>query len=140
MVERCGARLPKSPAKSARAAAHSEAALAAYLRRTRCRLHPVPGCTRCRFHGGLSTGPRTEAGKARTIAAMVAGRDRWIARMRAQGEPIGCGRHRSGRNSSLEEREQAAFEKRRKREARAVRRQIRAEREAHRRSPIAVSD
>lgn len=28
-----------------------------------CHLAPVPGKARCRFHGGKSTGPKTEAGK-----------------------------------------------------------------------------
>jgi hypothetical protein len=28
-----------------------------------CPLAPVPGKTRCKWHGGASTGPRTEAGK-----------------------------------------------------------------------------
>lgn len=43
-----------------------------------CRNWPVPGKKRCRFHGGLSTGPKTPEGKARAVAAMVAGRRRWI--------------------------------------------------------------
>ncbi|WP_350172587.1 HGGxSTG domain-containing protein [Hyphomonas sp.] len=30
-----------------------------------CQCKVVPGRTRCRFHGGLSTGPRTPEGKAR---------------------------------------------------------------------------
>lgn len=28
-----------------------------------CKLDPVPGRTRCKYHGGKSTGPKTEAGK-----------------------------------------------------------------------------
>lgn len=28
-----------------------------------CKLAPVPGKARCKFHGGKSTGPRTEEGK-----------------------------------------------------------------------------
>ena len=31
---------------------------------------------RCRLHGGLSTGPKTAQGKARTLAALCAG---WLA-------------------------------------------------------------
>ena len=34
---------------------------------------------RCRLHGGLSTGPRTEEGKRRTLEALRAGRERWLA-------------------------------------------------------------
>ncbi|TKR34135.1 hypothetical protein FCE95_07680 [Luteimonas gilva] len=33
-----------------------------------CRLKSEPGKKRCRYHGGRSTGPRTEAGKARSAA------------------------------------------------------------------------
>ena len=34
-----------------------------------CQKHPIAGRTRCRLHGGLSTGPRTPEGKAACIAA-----------------------------------------------------------------------
>lgn len=34
-----------------------------------CKKHPVDGKTRCRLHGGMSTGPRTEAGRARCARA-----------------------------------------------------------------------
>ena len=33
-----------------------------------CEALSVPGKTRCRFHGGASTGPRTETGKTRSLA------------------------------------------------------------------------
>src|SRR5690242_2858143 len=33
---------------------------------------------RCRFHGGLSTGPKTPETKARSVAAMQEGRRRWV--------------------------------------------------------------
>ena len=33
---------------------------------------------RCRRHGGLSTGPRTEEGLRRTLEALTAGRARWL--------------------------------------------------------------
>ena len=33
-----------------------------------CQAKSEPGKRRCRFHGGRSTGPRTEAGKARAVA------------------------------------------------------------------------
>jgi hypothetical protein len=49
-----------------------------------CRKWPVPGKTRCRFHGGCSTGAITEDGKARSLAAMRAGRQRWHEEMRAK--------------------------------------------------------
>lgn len=43
------------------------------LARTRsgsnCTKAPIKGKTRCRLHGGLSTGPRTAEGKARIAAA-----------------------------------------------------------------------
>jgi hypothetical protein len=41
-----------------------------------CVARVVPGKRRCRFHGGLSTGPRTAEGKARISAAQ---RRRWAA-------------------------------------------------------------
>lgn len=31
----------------------------------KCAQRAIPGKRRCRYHGGLSTGPKTEAGKAR---------------------------------------------------------------------------
>ena len=39
-----------------------------------CRNRVVPGKCRCKFHGGLSTGPRTLEGRARIAAAQ---RRRW---------------------------------------------------------------
>lgn len=39
-----------------------------------CQKKVIPGMTKCRYHGGLSTGPKTEAGKARISAAQ---RLRW---------------------------------------------------------------
>ena|SRR6516162_3485336 len=47
-----------------------------------CRRWPVPGRTRCRLHGGMSTGARTPAGKARVLAALIEGRRRWLEGMR----------------------------------------------------------
>jgi hypothetical protein len=49
-----------------------------------CRKWPVPGKERCRFHGGCSTGPLTEDGKTRSLAAMRAGRRRWVEEMRTK--------------------------------------------------------
>ena len=37
--------------------------------RERCKAHAIKGKTKCRFHGGRSTGPRTAAGRARISAA-----------------------------------------------------------------------
>jgi hypothetical protein len=37
--------------------------------KTRCRAPAVKGKTKCRFHGGCSTGPRTAEGRARISAA-----------------------------------------------------------------------
>ena len=34
-----------------------------------CKKNVLVGKQRCRLHGGLSTGPRTEEGKARIVAA-----------------------------------------------------------------------
>ena len=34
-----------------------------------CQKHPIAGRTRCRLHGGMSTGPRTPEGKAACVAA-----------------------------------------------------------------------
>ena len=39
-----------------------------------CRARSEPGKRRCRFHGGMSTGPRTPAGRARSIANLRRGR------------------------------------------------------------------
>lgn len=41
-----------------------------------CRAKSEPGRNRCRFHGGLSTGPKTAAGLARIAEAQ---RKRWAA-------------------------------------------------------------
>jgi hypothetical protein len=49
-----------------------------------CRKWPVPGKERCRYHGGRSTGPLTDEGKARSLAAMREGRQRWLADMHAK--------------------------------------------------------
>ena len=36
-----------------------------------CAKYPIKGKRRCRLHGGLSTGPKTAAGKARIAAAQL---------------------------------------------------------------------
>lgn len=43
---------------------------------TPCRCRPIPGKRRCKFHGGLSTGPKTPEGKERIREAL---RRRWQA-------------------------------------------------------------
>ena len=57
-----------------------------------CRRWPVKGKKRCRLHGGLSTGAKTEEGKARALAARLEGRRRWVARMKAEGKKLQSGR------------------------------------------------
>jgi hypothetical protein len=69
-----------------------------------CGKHPIKGHWRCRFHGGLSTGPRNrfavtpaqqaalQAALPRRIAAMQAGRMEWLARLKAAGLKAPCGR------------------------------------------------
>jgi hypothetical protein len=64
-----------------------------------CRKWPVPGKQRCRFHGGCSTGARTEEGKARALAAMRAGRQRWMEEMRAKKAAGEIDRFPGGRKS-----------------------------------------
>jgi hypothetical protein len=38
------------------------------------------GALRCRYHGGLSTGPKTAEGRARTLKALREGWQRWRER------------------------------------------------------------
>lgn len=45
-----------------------------------CPKKVVPGKKRCRYHGGLSTGPRTDAGRARIVAAQKRRWRSWKAR------------------------------------------------------------
>lgn len=45
----------------------------------RCRAQAVSGKTRCKHHGGLSTGPKTYEGWKRWNDAAVAGYKRWLA-------------------------------------------------------------
>ena len=52
-------------------------------KRLACRALSEPGKSRCRFHGGLSTGPRTAAGRARIAEAQ---RMRWAKRREMQAE------------------------------------------------------
>ena len=41
---------------------------------TACKCKKLPGKNRCKFHGGLSTGPRTEEGKIRAAENLVKAR------------------------------------------------------------------
>ena len=126
---RCDARLPAREAARDRAFRAGE--LAKYLRRNRCKNWAVRGSKRCRLHGGFSTGPTTLEGKARTIEAMKAGRARWLARLKSEGQPIPCGR-KGGHNRPLEEREHDAYVLECRRDSRCMTRLVRAERKARR--------
>jgi hypothetical protein len=117
---RCDARIKHTPAGLERARRAGPAALQKYMRRDRCRNWALPGSKRCRLHGGHSTGPTTTEGKARTIAAMKEGRARWLAKLKAEGKPIPCGRKKGGRTRSAEDREQAAYDKQCAREWRTM--------------------
>jgi hypothetical protein len=64
-----------------------------------CRRWPVPGRTRCKLHGGLSTGARTPEGKARVLAALIEGRQRWLEEMRRAKEAGLIARFPGGRKS-----------------------------------------
>jgi hypothetical protein len=75
-----------------------------------CRNWALPGSNRCRLHGGRSTGPVTAEGMARTVAAMKAGRLRWLANLKAEGKQVPCGRKKGGHNRPAAERERAARE------------------------------
>jgi hypothetical protein len=61
------------------------------LRHPRCQAWAMPN-GRCRFHGGLSTGPRSPEGKAKVVAAILAGRRTWVERVHAEGKNFTSGR------------------------------------------------
>src|SRR5215831_21276952 len=48
-----------------------------------CRQPAMPDRTRCRFHGGKAGRPRGIPDHPNTLAAKVAGRARWVEKMRA---------------------------------------------------------
>jgi hypothetical protein len=106
---RCDARLPVRDIVRDRAIRAGE--LEKYLRRNRCKKWAVRGSRRCRLHGGLSTGPKTSEGKARTIAAMVEGRRRLLEKLKAEGKPVPWGRKRGGVSRSAAERQLARASK-----------------------------
>jgi len=64
----CGAKCKITPLAIETATAQGPEALVKLLKRTYCKNHPMKGKTRCRFHGGMSTGPKTIAGKIRVTA------------------------------------------------------------------------
>jgi hypothetical protein len=66
-----------------------------------CRKWPVPGKERCRLHGGSSTGALTDEGKARSLTAMRAGRQRWLEEMRAKKAAGEVKRFPGGRKSGV---------------------------------------
>jgi len=41
-----------------------------------CKMKPLPGRNRCKFHGGLSTGPKTTEGKIRALSSLKQYRNR----------------------------------------------------------------
>jgi hypothetical protein len=91
----------------------------------RCRNWPVAGKNRCRFHGALSTGPKTPEGKARSFAALWEGRRRRIAELALEGKKIRTGRRVAKPKPSPEVRRIEAMldqiaEQRRAEEARAA--------------------
>jgi hypothetical protein len=86
---------------------------------SQCRAFPVRGSGRCKWHGGMSTGPITIEGKRRCYAAGIGA---WLA---AGGRP-----HR-GPNRSPAERARIAEAKLRRRKAWGERRDRKRERQAH---------
>jgi hypothetical protein len=60
----------------------------------------------------MSTGPRTPEGKARVVAAMIAGRRRWIERLKAAGKKIPGGRKPGSRIVKAPKANSAATERR----------------------------
>ena len=77
-----------------------------------CRAWAMPN-GRCRVHGGASTGPRTPEGKARVVAAMVAGRRAWAERQCVEGRKFPAGRKRGAEWLTEPMRERARAEARR---------------------------
>jgi hypothetical protein len=69
---------------------------------------------------------------ARTMAAMKAGRLRWLAELKSEGKPIPCGRKKGSPNAPLKEREHAAYVRECERKYRDVVRRGRAERKERR--------
>jgi hypothetical protein len=134
---RCDARTRRDPSTTRFAAAFEHALREGRERKflrgsSRCKNWALPGSKRCRLHGGMSTGPRTPEGMARTVAAMVEGRRRWLAQLQAEGKKAPCGRKMRGHNRPAEEREHAAYERECLRKWRQMERSQRDERKARR--------
>jgi len=53
-----------------------------------CQQSPLPGKQRCARHGGSNAGARTPEGMARAAMRLHQGRRKWIARMKAEGQPL----------------------------------------------------
>ncbi|WP_281404859.1 HGGxSTG domain-containing protein [Methylocystis sp. B8] len=68
---------------------------------------------RCRMHGGLSTGWKTDEGAERAIAAMVEGRRKWVEQKKTEGGKFSCGRKSGGAWITSRMRERAAAEAKR---------------------------
>ena len=58
---------------------------------TPCKLKSEPGRTRCKFHGGMSTGPKTQDGKERIAEAQRKRWADWRATERSGGGQIPAG-------------------------------------------------
>jgi hypothetical protein len=84
----------------------------AILRDPFCNAWAMPN-GRCRVHGGASTGPKSPEGKARVVAAMVAGRRAWAERQRVEGRKFPAGRKRGAEWITEPMRERARAEARR---------------------------
>jgi hypothetical protein len=87
----------------------------------RCRNWPVPGKARCRFHGGLCTGPRYTPPEtiAERAEKMAVGHAAYLARLRAAGMKHPHGR--PPRNETPDARRRRLDAKVRRREAKLVR-------------------
>jgi len=80
-----------------------------------CRRWPTKIYGKCRLHGGKSTGPKTPEGKAKVVAAMVAGRKRWLEGLKAEGKKVPCGPKAKTWITKLKEDAAAAGPRRRRR-------------------------
>jgi hypothetical protein len=101
--KRCDARI-KNPVKCKNGVA--------IIRGLRCCAWAMPN-GRCRVHGGASTGPKSQEGKARVVAARVEGRREWVERRRAEGQRFTAGRKRGDAWVTEAMRERARAEARR---------------------------
>jgi len=136
---RCRARISRSRLRKRIGAAQSRGDVAAVKRLLRnddgrCWGWALPNGL-CRYHGGLSTGPRTEDGRQASYTARDAGRARYHARVRelvaagvldkAPGRPLGS------RNRTPEERAAMAREREERRAQRQAMVALNGVRKAH---------